>query len=90
MSELVDKLETLFKEAGRAHHQATGGTNPDWAIWYANYLFDKIPATMGKEISLSELIYALMLLSKKQPAEAPEAKWPRYYAEYFAEHYAKS
>ncbi len=87
MPDLTDKLETLFIETGRAHHRATGGANPDWAIWYADYLFDKISAVVGEEISRSELIYSLVLLSKKQPVEAPEAKWPRYYAEYFAEHY---
>ncbi len=90
MPDTTERLEQLFIDTGRAHHKATGGTNVDWAIWYADYLYEKIPSVLGRVIHRSELIYALMLLSKKQPVEAPEARWSRYYAEYFAKEYAEA
>jgi hypothetical protein len=74
-------------ETAKAHHEATGGTNEDWAIWYAEYMFDRLPAILEQPLSMSELIYCLMLLSKKQPVEAPDVKWPTYYAEYMVEQY---
>ena len=39
--ETQNNLADLLLEAGRAHHTAfaaTNGTDPDWAIWYADYL----------------------------------------------------
>jgi hypothetical protein len=45
MDEKITKLAELFAETGKAHHQAyieTDGAHTDWAIWYANYLYDKL------------------------------------------------
>jgi hypothetical protein len=35
---LLGELETLFQEAGKAHHEAfidTGGEDLEWPAWYA-------------------------------------------------------
>ena len=40
-TELRTGLVDLFREAGQAHHTAftaTDGDDPDWPIWYADYL----------------------------------------------------
>ena len=39
--EVRNNLVDLLLEAGRAHHAAfaaTDGADPDWSIWYADYL----------------------------------------------------
>ena len=39
--DLTGQLEGLFREVGEAHHQAyieTDGADPEWPLWYAEYL----------------------------------------------------
>ena len=73
------KLSQLLLETGKAHHQAyieTDGYDLEWPLWYAEYLKDKLPAVLGRELTISELVYCLVHLDKEQPAIAPEAWWP--------------
>jgi hypothetical protein len=38
---LNQQLQELFREVGKAHHQAfieTDGADPEWPLWYANFL----------------------------------------------------
>ena len=38
---LAQQLEELLRETGEAHHQAyieTDGADPEWPLWYADYL----------------------------------------------------
>ena len=40
-TELRTNLVELFRETGRAYYEAfvaTDGDDPDWPIWYADYL----------------------------------------------------
>jgi len=86
----LKQLSQLFVETGHAHHQAfieTDGADPEWALWYADYLWDRLPAVLGRESTKSEIIYCLVSLSKKQPVISPDAWWPDFYAMYFSEHY---
>ena len=39
--ELIDKLSNLLNETAEAHHKAfaaTEGEDPDWPLWYTDYL----------------------------------------------------
>ena len=90
MNRNIEKIVNLFMEAGQAHHQAfiaTDGADPDWPLWYAEYLVDKLPPLLEADMTKSELTYLLVHLSKLQPLNAPGAKWPRYYAKYLVERY---
>ena len=43
--QLKDELSALLTQTGKAHHEAfaaTDGEDPDWAIWYADYLYDRL------------------------------------------------
>lgn len=43
--ELERHLAKLFQEAGKAHHEAfatTDGVDPEWPIWYADYLVEPL------------------------------------------------
>jgi site-specific DNA-adenine methylase len=86
----IQELADLFKETGKAHHRAyidSDGYHPEWADWYADYLYDRIQPFLEVEMSKSELVYLLEYLSKIQPVEAPDESWPHYYARYFVEHH---
>jgi hypothetical protein len=88
--EKIQELTDLFDETGKAHHQAyseTDGFDPDWPFWYADYLIDKLPPLLEANMSRSDLVYLMVHLSKLQPAEAPGAWWPRYYARYLVKRY---
>ncbi|NDJ53106.1 MAG: hypothetical protein GYB68_08500 [Chloroflexi bacterium] len=90
MDDLKKKLADLFMETGHAHHQAyieTDGADPEWALWYADYLIDKLPAKLEIEMTKSELIYVLWKLSLEQPLQGPETPWPEYYAQDLIERY---
>ena len=41
--DLTTRIAELFHEAAEAHHvayAATDGVDPDWSIWYADYLIE--------------------------------------------------
>ena len=48
----IKQLAELFKKTGQAHHQAfieTDGEDPDWPIWYANYLGDRLTPFLDRK-----------------------------------------
>ncbi len=82
-AQLVRRLAELFREAGKAHHQAfsqTNGEDPEWPLWYADYLQDRIGAIAGRAFTRSELVYFLVRADKEHSQRAPRADWPAYYA----------
>jgi hypothetical protein len=90
-TDLAQQLEELFREAGAAHHQAyieTDGADPEWPLWYADYLREKLGALLDANFTKSELVYLLVLVANEQPLSAPGANWARYYAKFFISLYA--
>ncbi|MEM9932298.1 MAG: hypothetical protein AAF824_01745 [Bacteroidota bacterium] len=62
------QLAKLFLETGKAHHQAfqeTGGEDPEWPIWYAEYLQEKLSDLLPSSLSRSKLIYELVRLEEE-------------------------
>lgn len=89
-SNLRQKLVDLFRSAGQAHHQAfieTDGDDPEWPLWYANYLLDPLGKELGASFTKSELVYLLVLVSKEQALRSPGAVWAAYYADFFLQRY---
>ena len=85
-TDLTRQLEELFHEVGEAHHQAyieTDGADPEWPLWYADYLRDKLAPLLDATFTKSELVYMLILVANEQPLTAPGANWARYYANKF-------
>jgi hypothetical protein len=81
----MHELATLLQETGLAHHQAfiaTNGFDPEWALWYAEYLEDKLPTHLGRELTRSEIVYNLIAAQKAQEEEESTEPWPQYYARY--------
>jgi hypothetical protein len=80
---MIDELANLLSETAEAHHKAfaaTEGEDPDWPIWYADYLLDKMRQMLKAKFTKSELIYLLVLADKENGSIAPGAYWPRFYA----------
>ena len=89
-ADLAQQLEELFRESGQAHHQAyieTDGADPEWPLWYADYLRERLGALLDANFTQSELVYLLLLVANEQPLRAPGANWARYYAKFFIELY---
>jgi hypothetical protein len=87
---LAQQLEGLFREAGEAHHQAyieTDGADPEWPLWYADYLRERLDALLDANFTQSELVYLLLLVANEQPLRAPGANWARYYTKFFIDLY---
>ncbi len=81
MHELADLLE----QTGEAHHQvfrATDGFDPEWALWYAEHLEDRLPTHVGRELTRSEIVYLLWGAMKSQAEEESLEPWPEYYARF--------
>jgi hypothetical protein len=88
--DLAGQLEGLFHEVGEAHHQAyieTDGSDPEWPLWYADYLQERLGGLLEASFTKSELVYMLVLVANEQPLRAPGANWARYYAGFFITRY---
>jgi hypothetical protein len=77
----ITELGRLFASAARAHHDATGGTNEEWAAWYARRLEGEIDSHVGYSPSVAEIAEWLTMAHEKHRVEAPDQRWPSYYAE---------
>lgn len=84
MEEKIEALAQLFRETAMAHHEAysaTDGDDPAWPLWYADYLYDKLPAHLGKSIDKDTLIDELTRLDEEVRARPEEEDWALYYAQ---------
>ncbi len=90
MSDPVYEIAALLEETKQAHFAAyseVDGADPEWPIWYATYLVDKLPPLLQADLTKSEITYLLVHLSKLQQLNAPGSQWPRYYAKVLVEKY---
>jgi hypothetical protein len=81
--ELIAQLADLSNETAEAHHKAyaaTEGEDPDWPLWYEDYLLEKVRKMLKAKFTKSELIYLLVSKDKENGSVAPGAYWPRFYA----------
>jgi hypothetical protein len=87
---LAQQLEELFRETGKAHHQAfieTDGADPDWPIWYAEYACEKLAGLLKANFTKSELVYLIVAAEKERGLRAPGSDWPVYFTSFFLERY---
>ena len=79
-AESFDPLVGYLVAAARAHHEATGGVNPQWADWYAENLIDDVNDVVGSEMSVAELSEWLVEADRRYRAEDQSVSWPKAYA----------
>jgi hypothetical protein len=85
MDERVAKVRELLAEAKAAHgvvYRHRGGDDPDWALWYADWLVGLSPLedVLGAELTRADLTFLLVGLARDHAAEAPDEPWETYYA----------
>ena len=88
-TDLTHRLAELFREVGEAHQAyiETDGADPEWPLWYAEYLRDRIAPVLDASFMKSEGVYLSNLVSSEQPLRALGANWSRYYARFSMERY---
>lgn len=79
------ELKHLFGAAARAHHEATGGDNPEWAKWYAEWMYDDLRKILHADITVKTVEGWLVWADEKYQAEEREESWPNWYATWFLE-----
>jgi hypothetical protein len=82
-ADTVSRLAGIFREAGSAHHQAfltTNGDDPEWPIWYAEFLQPRLNALLGINWTKSEVVYLLVRAEKERTVGFPHPSWPEFYA----------
>lgn len=77
----VTNLGRLLGRVAEEHHEETGGTNHDWAGWYARRLQARINSFLGFEPSVEEITAWLKRADEEYRAEPREIRWPFFYAE---------
>jgi len=81
----VRELSRLLGAAGRAHHQAVGGPNPGWPEWYASQVHPEIARYVGFEPTVDQVAEWLREAEARHREDAPEDRWPAYYARWILE-----
>jgi hypothetical protein len=87
---LTDELANLLNETAETHHNAfaaTNGEDPEWPIWYADYLLDRMRGMLNSKFTKSELIYILVSADKENRRMGPGAYWPRFSANFIVGRY---
>lgn len=83
MSDPVVAIERLLVDAGQAHHEAfidTDGADPEWPLWYATYLVERLRGASNFKGTRSELVYWLVRLDREYEEADSSIPWSRFYA----------
>ena len=84
MEEKIAALAQLFRETAMAHHEAysaTDGDDPDWPLWYADTLYDKLPAYLDDTMDKDQLAEELIRLDQEVKSGANSEDWAVHYAQ---------
>jgi hypothetical protein len=82
---LIAAVEELFRNVGKAHHEAfreLEGTDREWPLWYADRLHKDLAQLLDTELTKSRLVYLLVQGEKKRSKKKPKGDWPQYFARY--------
>ena len=86
MTDTLAQLVQLFREAGSAHHKAfiaTNGDDPEWPIWYAEFLHERVNTLLNSSLTRSEVVYLLVRAERERASISPRPDWPEFYAGLF-------
>jgi hypothetical protein len=81
-------LRALLAETARAHHDAMGDAEDDWAAWYAGYLQGKLDAFVGFSPDPEVTRRWLADADERYRAQSLEEPWPVAYARWILDDYA--
>ncbi len=92
-AQTVQALARALKRIGEAHHEAfeaTDGADPDWAIWYAARLRERLNELLSCRFTQTDVVILLAGADRELRSRDPDADWPTFYAEYIAERFLAS
>ena len=81
----AEQLAELLALAGERHHEAfadTDGDDPEWALWYAEFLHGRIDSLLGTSTTRSRLVQCLMNAADAHMEREPAEPWPSSYARF--------
>lgn len=84
-STLYEALCELLREAGRVHHQAyieVDGDDPEWPLWYAGYLLERLRQQLDPTLTRSQLVADLVLAAEDHAQNDPNSEWAAHYARF--------
>lgn len=73
-------LVELLNKAADAHHDATGGPDPEWVSWYARFLVDEIDDLLGYPVGQEKIEDWLLAAERRRQAESIGDEWAPTYA----------
>ncbi len=85
MSDTLHQLIGHLIDTARAHHETTGGVNPQWAQWYAERLVEPVRELVDEDMTVDTLAGWLEDADKRYQEESPEVSWPKAYASWLLE-----
>ena len=84
-----NELAALLLKASHAHHEAfkeVDGDDPEWPLWYAEYLQESLPALLGVKLTKSRIVFELIHLNDN--AQGGKEHWTEGYAEELLKKYS--
>jgi hypothetical protein len=79
----VVAVRRLLTETGTVHHDAfaaTDGDDPEWPLWYAEYLHEPLAEALGTTFTRSELVAALVVAEREHRGSA-NVPWEDFYVD---------
>jgi hypothetical protein len=83
---IKNNIISLFKEAEQKHRKEfqTGIIeDPEWPLWFAEHMKEKLEENLNKHFTIGELFYLLTSAEKAHKKNAPETDWAYYCANFF-------
>ena len=81
---LPTQIANLLQETAHAHHQAyieTNGFDPEWPLWYAQNLQEKLGRLLNHPLTQSEIDSQILRLDKAYTSKARRQSWQEFYAQ---------
>ncbi|TDI57088.1 MAG: hypothetical protein E2O96_01455 [Acidobacteria bacterium] len=81
----VSGLAELLMETGHSHHEAflaTDGADPEWPLWYSQYLQGKVDSFLDVNPTRSKIIQCLLNADEARSSRGADQPWTTFYAEF--------
>ena len=79
--ERTKELAALLRQTREAHDETfDGGDDPDWAIWYADRLHDRLLPFLAAPIPRSRIVHCLVAIADEHAAAAADEPRDTFFA----------
>jgi hypothetical protein len=88
--QIFKQIQRLLQLAAKEHHKAyreTDGFDPDWPMWYAEYLHKQLIKILNASFSKQELSDLLILMDKEYSLNPSETDWASFYTNWLLKNF---